>query len=211
MPAPRPPPRTKEQEFHGNHRGRALAEPQLGSGSWPDPQAPATAITWAHTSDLPRLWEWVTGGELMMTNGLSIPADAAGQVALAEALVDAGASALAIGEKMHAPELLPEFLAACERLPLPLINIPYPLPFIAIARSVAESSLLEESRRLRQTARIYDLLRTAGTSEDHWQGLLRGLAAELDADLFVVDRRCLHPWHPEASRCRTSCRRNWPR
>lgn len=174
-----------------------VAEPQLGLTLLAGSAGSGNRITWAHTSDLPRLWEWVTGGELMMTNGLSIPADAAGQAALAVALVDAGASALAIGEKMHAPELLPEFLAACEKLPLPLINVPYPLPFIAIARTVAESSLLEESRRLRQTARIYDLLRTAGASEDHMQSLLVGLAAELDADLFVVDRRCLHPWHPD--------------
>ncbi|KRE80968.1 PucR family transcriptional regulator [Arthrobacter sp. Soil762] len=174
-----------------------VAEPQLGLTLLAGSAGSGNRITWAHTSDLPRLWEWVTGGELMMTNGLSIPADAAGQVALAEALVDAGASALAIGEKMHAPELMPEFLAACEKLPLPLINVPYPLPFIAIARTVAESSLLEESRRLRQTARIYDLLRTAGASEDHIQSLLVGLAAELDAELFVVDRRCLHPWHPD--------------
>jgi purine catabolism regulator len=174
-----------------------VAEPQLGLTLLAGADGRDNRITWAHTSDLPRLWEWVTGGELMMTNGLSIPADPAGQVALAEALMDSGASALAVGEKMHAPELLPEFLEACNRLPLPLINIPYPLPFIAIARSVAESSLLEESRRLRQTARVYDLLRTVGASEDHWQSLVQRLATELDADLFVVDRRCLHPWHPE--------------
>lgn len=174
-----------------------LAEPQLGLTLLAGADGLANRITWAHTSDLPRLWEWVTGGELMMTNGLSIPEDAPGQVALAEALMDSGASALAIGEKMHAPELLPEFLEACDRLPLPLINVPYPLPFIAIARSVAESSLLEESRRLRQTARVYDLLRTAGAAEDHWQSLVLRLATELDSDLFVVDRRCLHPWHPE--------------
>ncbi|WP_423183085.1 PucR family transcriptional regulator [Arthrobacter sp. NyZ413] len=174
-----------------------IAEPQLGLTLMAGSAGSGNRITWAHTSDLPRLWEWVTGGELMMTNGLSIPADAPGQVELAQALVDAGASALAIGEKMHAPPLQPEFLEACERLPLPLINVPYPLPFIAIARTVAESSLLEESRRLRQTARIYDLLRTTGSSEDQLQGLIHGLSAELDADLFVVDRRCLHPWHPD--------------
>lgn len=190
-------PRSWERNSMAITVAELVAEPQLGLTLLAGSAGSRNRITWAHTSDLPRLWEWVTGGELMMTNGLSIPADAAGQVALAESLVDAGASALAIGEKMHAPELLPEFLAACERLPLPLINVPYPLPFIAIARTVAESSLLEESRRLRQTARIYDLLRTAGASEDHLQGILRGLAAELDADLFVVDRRCLHPWHPD--------------
>lgn len=131
-----------------------------------------------------------------MTNGLSIPPDAAGQVELAESLVRAGASALAIGEKMHAPQLTPEFLLVCDTLPLPVINVPYPLPFIAIARSVAESSLLEESRRLRQTARIYDLLRLGGAG-NQWQDLLNGIAAELKSRLFVVDRRCLHPWRPD--------------
>ena len=89
------------------------------------------------------------GGELMMTNGMSIPADAVGQVTLVEALVAAGASALAIDEKMHAPALRRELLRACDELAFPLLSIPFPLPIIAIARSVAESSMLEESQRLR--------------------------------------------------------------
>lgn len=173
-----------------------VAEPQLGLSLLAGSRGLENSITWAHTSDLPRLWEWVTGGELMMTNGLSIPADAAGQVELAESLVRAGASALALGEKMHAPPLLPEFISACNALPLPMINVPYPLPFIAIARTVAESSLLEESRRLRQTARIYDLLRLPGKG-NQWQNLVQGIEAELKSRLFVVDRRCLHPWHPD--------------
>ena len=29
-----------------------------------------------------------------------------------------------------------------------------------------------------------------------WLGLILGIEAELDASLFVVDRRCLHAWHP---------------
>ncbi|WP_258229315.1 PucR family transcriptional regulator [Arthrobacter sp. HMWF013] len=174
-----------------------IAEPQLGLRLMAGAEGLGNGITWAHTSDLPRLWEWVTGGELMMTNGLSVPADAAGQVELAQSLVRAGASALAIGEKMHAPPLMPEFLEACNTLPLPLINVPYPLPFIAIARSVAESSLLEESKRLRQTARIYDLLRLAGKGSQ-WQNLVAGLEAELTSRLFAVDRRCLHAWHPDS-------------
>ena len=174
-----------------------LAEPQLGLTLIAGGDGLENRITWAHTSDLPRLWEWVTGGELMMTNGMSIPADAEGQVALAEALVAAGASALAIGDKMHAPQLQPELLAACDELAFPLLSIPYPLPFIAIARSVAESTMLEESQRLRQTARMYDLLRQTGTSGEQWRGLVDGIASNLDAQVYVVNRRCLHPWHAE--------------
>ena len=174
-----------------------LAEPQLGLTLIAGAGGLENRITWAHTSDLPRPWEWVTGGEIMMTNGMSIPADAAGQVALAEALVAAGASGFAIGEKMHAPPMCPEFLSACDRLAFPLLSVPFPLPFIAIARSVAESSMFEESQRLRQTARIYDLLRHNRTSASEWHELMVGVAANLEAQVFVVDRNCLHPWHAE--------------
>jgi Purine catabolism regulatory protein-like family len=34
-------------------------------------------VTWTHTSDLPEPWQWVSAGELLMTNGMSFPAAAA--------------------------------------------------------------------------------------------------------------------------------------
>ncbi|WP_372697324.1 PucR family transcriptional regulator [Arthrobacter sp. JSM 101049] len=173
-----------------------VAEPQLGLELLAGAEGADRPITWSHTSDLPSLWEWVSPGVLLMTNGMSIPEDPASQVQLAEALVEAGAVALAVGAKMHAPEFSTEFVAACASLPLPLISIPYPLPFIAISRAIAEASLLEESRRIRQTARIYDLLRKATSPKESWPELLGGIAAELRARVHVVDAWCLHPWQP---------------
>ena len=41
-----------------------LAEPQLGLSLLAGSAGLGNRVTWAHTSDLPRLWEWVTGGEL---------------------------------------------------------------------------------------------------------------------------------------------------
>ena len=173
-----------------------LAEPHLGLGILAGEAGLENSITWSHTSDLPNLWEWISGGVLLMTNGLSIPADASSQVEMARALVASGASGLAVGEKMHAPAFTDEFLEACDSLPLPLLNVPYPLPFIAISRSIAEAALLEESRRVKQTARVYDLLRKATTPGETWSELLAGIGGEISARLFVVDRRCLHPWQP---------------
>ncbi|MFL4472403.1 PucR family transcriptional regulator [Paeniglutamicibacter sp. MACA_103] len=173
-----------------------LDEPQLGLQLVAGGRGLGHAITWSHTSDLPNLWEWVSPGVLLMTNGLSIPAEPDAQVQLAASLVDAGAVALAVGEKMHSPDFSDEFLAACDNLPLPLVSVPYPLPFMAISRSIAEASLLEESRRIKQTARIYDLLRKATTPGETWSQLLSGIGEEIRARLFVVDDRCLHPWQP---------------
>ena len=173
-----------------------LAEPQLGLELLAGAGGLEAEITWSHTSDLPNLWEWVSPGVLLMTNGLSIPAEPGLQVQLAQSLVGAGAVGLAVGEKMHAPDLSPEFLEACNTLPLPLISVPYPLPFMAISRSIAEASLLEESRRIKQTARIYDLLRKATTPGETWTQLLGGICEEIEADLYVLDGRCLHSWQP---------------
>lgn len=173
-----------------------LSEPQLGLELLAGARGLDHAITWSHTSDLPNLWEWVSPGVLLMTNGLSIPAEPAMQVQLAHSLVEAGAVALAVGEKMHAPDLSPDFLETCNALPLPLISVPYPLPFMAISRSIAEANLLEESRRIKQTARIYDLLRKATTPGETWTQLIGDIREEVKANLYVVDGRCLHPWQP---------------
>ena len=67
---------------------------------------------------------------------------------------------------------------------------------MANSLSIAEASRLEESRRIKQTARIYDLLRKATTPGETWTQLLEGIRAEVKADLYVVDGRCLHPWQP---------------
>lgn len=174
-----------------------LAEPQLGLGLIAGARGLDRQITWSHTSDLAKLWEWVSEGVLLLTNGLSIPADAEGQVELAHRLSEAGAVGLAVGEKMHAPQFTHEFLEACDALPLPLLNVPFPLPFIAISRSIAEALLIEESRRIKQTARIYDLLRKSSAPGDSWRQLLNDLTRELNARLLVLDERCLHSWRVE--------------
>lgn len=173
-----------------------LSEPQLGLSLIAGRGGIDRTVAWSHTSDLPNVWEWVSPGVLLMTNGLSIPADPELQVQLAQSLVQAGAVALAVGEKMHAPDFSPEFLDSCNGLPLPLISVPYPLPFMAISRSIAEANLLEESRRIKQTARIYDLLRKATTPGETWSQLIEGISKEVKASLYVVDSRCFHPWQP---------------
>lgn len=154
------------------------------------------AISWTHTSDLPEPWRWITGGELLMTNGLSFPKKAVDQESLVAKLSEVGVSGLAIGEKMYCPPLTKRFLNACDRLSLPVLRIRYPLPFVAISRAVAEATLLDQSTRLTRTVRIYDLVRrhiAAGTPSSQ---LFESLARELGCRLYVCDRETGEPWFP---------------
>lgn len=146
------------------------------------------AVTWVHISDLPNPWEWLGDGELLVTNGLSLPADGAGQAAFLATLDAAGASGLAVGTDMpHAPPLCPELDEEADRREIPVLLVPYSVPFSAIVRAAADANTREEAARLTRIARVYELLRAAMAGGRSRRGVLRRLGAELDCRFSLVD------------------------
>ncbi|WP_418057505.1 PucR family transcriptional regulator [Pimelobacter simplex] len=157
-------------------------------------------VSWTHVSDLPEPWRWLTGGELLLTNGMSFPAGAAEQRELLERLDEVGASALAIGEKMYCPPLTDELLATSERLGLSVLAVEYPMPFVAISQAVAAANLLEQSDRLVRTEKIYRTVQRM-VSAHHGGSLLREpLAQVLGCEVHVCHRASGEPWYPEDPR-----------
>lgn len=155
-------------------------------------------LSWTHTSDLPQPWEWVTGGELLMTNGMSFPRRAAEQEDLVVRLVGAGASALAIGEQMYCPPLTRAFARASDRLEFPVMWVHYPLPFVAISRAVAEATLIEQSQRVMKTARIYDAVRREAARGADPSHLVEAFAEEFGCDVHLCHRQSGTPWYPRS-------------
>jgi len=74
------------------------------------------AVSWAHSSDLPQPWDWLSGGELLMKNGRTLPRSAAGQAALLEGLAAAGVSALVIGTDPDTPQLTARAVSLAAKL-----------------------------------------------------------------------------------------------
>ncbi|WP_328377331.1 PucR family transcriptional regulator ligand-binding domain-containing protein [Streptomyces sp. NBC_00440] len=155
-------------------------------------------VSWTHTSDLPEPWQWLTGGELLMTNGMSFPKTAGEQEELLRRLMGAGASALAIGEKMYCPPLTARFTEVSESLSLPVLLVDYPMPFIAISRAVAAANLLEQSDRLIRTERIYYALQRAVTEKRKPSQLATALSQQLGCALHVCHRESAEPWFPDS-------------
>lgn len=155
------------------------------------------SVSWTHVSDLPEPWRWLTGGDLLLTNGMSFPADGAEQQDLIEKLDEAGASALAIGDKMYCPPLTDELLATSERLGLSVLSVEYPMPFVAISQAVAAANLLEQSDRLVRTEKIYRTVQRM-VSTDNGASVLRvPLAQVLGCEVHVCDRASGEPWYPD--------------
>jgi purine catabolism regulator len=176
--------------------GELLATPHLRLRLHSGAAGLAREVQWTHTSDLPDPWQWLDGGELLMTNGMSFPATVEGQEQLVGELARVGASGLAIGEEMYCPPLTEAFTRASERLSLPVLWIRYPMPFIAISRAVAEATLLEQSQRLMRTARIYDAIRHTATGGSERSSIAAALTRELSSTVLVCDRDSGQAYYP---------------
>lgn len=144
-------------------------------------------ITWVHTSDLPNPWEWQGSGELLLTNGTGMAAEEPAQINFVERLTETGASGLALGLGMSGPPLTDGALSTADRLGLPLLGVPFSVPFTAVVRAVADANNREESLQLGRVARLYELLRTSVVSAQPGPETIRKLGRELGIRLYLVD------------------------
>ena len=117
-------------------------------------------IGWAHVCELEDPTPWLTGSELLMTVGLGVPRTAARQRAYVERLDDAGVAALVLSEKLRVPPLSTAFREAVRERGLPVLRLPLPVPFIAIAREVAAAVHDDNYRTLTTPLQVFGALRT---------------------------------------------------
>lgn len=154
------------------------------------------AVAWTHTTDLPEPWHWITGGELLLTNGMSFPADGPGQAELVEKLVKNGASALAIGEQMFCPPLTEQLAAASDRLGFSVLLVEFPMPFVSISKAVAAANLLEQSDQLIRTEQIYRTVQRMVNAQNESSAITSDLARILGCTIHVCHRDTAQPWYP---------------
>lgn len=122
-------------------------------------------VSWAHVSELPDPTPWLFGSELIMTTGLPLPRSARGQRDYLARLDDAGVSALAVSEGLHVPPLSRMFLAEAERRSFPVVEVPIPVPFMAIAQEVAAAVSVDTARRLSAQLQVFGAVRWLAAGE----------------------------------------------
>lgn len=115
-----------------------------------DPARLGRAVSWAHSTDLADPTPFVDPGNIVLTTGRQFTARTtrAGYLGYARRLRDAGVVALGFGAAVlrQTPPLL---LEACTETALPLFEVPYRIPFIAVTRHTAR--LIADDERARDT------------------------------------------------------------
>lgn len=143
-------------------------------------EVPAAEIAAVHISELLDPTAYLSGGELLLTTGLTLPHNDIGCRGYVARLIEAGVSALALGlGPVHRapPDLL---VGACRDAGLTLLTVPGPTPFLMISKTYWAARSRSTEQRLNDAVAAHHALVDAAAAPDPAAAILRRLARLLD-------------------------------
>ncbi|BDV31521.1 PucR family transcriptional regulator [Microbacterium terricola] len=170
--------------------GRAELSLRLaGDESALDPSALDQPVRWVHSTDLADPTPFLSEGLVLLTTGRQFleaeesPAFAAGYV---DRLVQRGVIGLGFGTEVVRDGIPPLLTQACAAARLPLFEVPYLTPFIAVARANAEAIAAQAYARRSWSLAAQRAISLAALRPDGLGATLAELAKQFDtwAGLF---------------------------
>ncbi|ROT29484.1 PucR family transcriptional regulator ligand-binding domain-containing protein [Micromonospora sp. HM5-17] len=113
-------------------------------------------VRWVHAAEVPDIAALLSGGELVLTTGIGLPADDAGLRAFIDELADAGVSGLLVELGRRYRGAVPRsMVVAAERCGLPLVELHRVTPFVPITEAVHALIVDAQLTELRATEEIH--------------------------------------------------------
>ncbi|MEV6787861.1 PucR family transcriptional regulator ligand-binding domain-containing protein, partial [Streptomyces sp. NPDC051098] len=139
-----------------------LAHEDLGLRQIAGPREPGAVIHMVHTSEMADPYPYLLGGELLLSAGVLLE-DPDRYVSR---IVAAGAAALGFGVTPVYDTVPAELVEACDRHGLPLLEVPPPTTFTAVARAVWRLMAEARHRELRRVTQAQQGLASAAARPD---------------------------------------------
>ncbi|WP_299527640.1 PucR family transcriptional regulator [uncultured Streptomyces sp.] len=142
------------------------------------------SLQWVHVTEMADPYPYLLGGELVLSAGVLLT-DPATYVSR---LVEAGAAALGFGLRPVHETVPPELVAACERLGLPLLEVPPGTTFAATGRAIWKLMADARHLELRRVTRAQQALATAAARPDPVPAVLHQLATHLEGRAALLTK-----------------------
>lgn len=168
---------------HDLHLRLALAEDELEPGALQRP------VRWVHSSDLADPTPFLSDDLVLMTTGTQFTdaTDAAEFDAYVSRLGARGVCALGFGTDVVSAGIPLLLVEACRRQRMPLFEVPYRTPFIAIARAHAEAMAAQAYARRSWALSAQRAIALAALRPDGLSATLAELARQLDVWVGLFD------------------------
>ncbi len=145
-------------------------------------------VRWVHSTELKDPTPWLSGGELLLTTGMQLDG-AKAQRQFVRLLDERDAAGLGFGTGFDHAKLPRALVAEAEARGLPLLEVPYEMPFIAITEAAANHLVNEQydvlSRGIAVNERLERLVLEGGGLDE----IAREIAAAVGGSSIVLDRR----------------------
>lgn len=163
-----------------------LASPDLHlralTGTGP---AADTPIQWAAVTELADPTPFLGGGEVLLTTGVRHKSIAA-QTAFVDQAVRARVLAIGYGTGLTHAKVPAAVVRRAEEVGIPVFEVPYETPFVAITRMIAEAIAADNVGRMERLLQGHQRLAAALLGRGGLRELLRELARMLETDVALT-------------------------
>ncbi|HWT91765.1 MAG TPA: PucR family transcriptional regulator ligand-binding domain-containing protein [Solirubrobacteraceae bacterium] len=145
-------------------------------------------VRWVHIAELMDPTPWLSGGELLLTTGMSLTSEAC-QREYVERLAEHGLAGLGLGVGFGHDTVPPALVEAARERNFPLLEIPYELPFIAVTEQAFTRLVNEQYALLRRSIAAQERLQRVVLAERGLDGIVGALAGLVGGSALVLDAR----------------------
>ncbi len=157
--------------------GLELAAGQGGAGR---------PVRWVHISEQEDPTPWLSGGELLLTTGYTL-AGGPRQRRYVERLADHGLAGLGFGTGFDHKRLPKGIVDGARERELPLFEVPYEMPFIAITERAASHLVNEQFDALERGVQVHQRLERLVIEDRGLGEVLASTAAAVGGAAIVID------------------------
>ncbi len=147
----------------------------------------ARAIRWVHASELEDPTPWLKGGEVILTTGMGIGATPAKQRAYVKRLAAAGVPVWGSAWASRTTTTPRALVTAAEAANLPLFEVPYPVPFIALTEAVFSRIVAEQFDTLQRAVDAEHVLTRSVLDGGGVEGIADSLADVVKGWVALLD------------------------
>jgi purine catabolism regulator len=144
------------------------------------------SIRWVHISELEDPTQWLSGGELLLTTGIQLNG-AARQRRFVALLADHDVAGLGLGTGFGHKRIPKALLDEAEKRSMPLFEVPYEMPFIAITERAFALLVNEQYAVLERGTQVHERLERLVIEGGGLEAVLGSLATAIGGSAIVQD------------------------
>jgi purine catabolism regulator len=145
-------------------------------------------VRWVHISELEDPTPWLSGGELLLTTGMSLRS-AKSQRQYVACLADHGLAGVGFGVGLGHDEVPVPLLEAARDRDFPVFAIPYEMPFLAVTEKAFTRLVNEQYALLQRSIAAQERLQRIVLSERGLDAIVSALATIVGGAALVFDGR----------------------